>query len=256
MNEPQAIRRTRQVFLMDAAASGVMGFALLTIAGLLSAPFGIPAVMLRGVGIVLLPFAAWLVHLATRPTVGAGAVRIVVACNVAWVVASVLVLVGGWLSPTAIGTSFIVAQAAAVAVFAWLEGTSVRTPPTTAKRMEATGGRSVLAVGHLRNVAIGPEIAEYLRWIDGTLMPFGGHFLVHGGPTESLEGTWTGDLVIIEFPDRERALGWYHSEAYQAILPLRTRNAEGEVVLVDTVGPSHRATDILPDLEMAVDLVG
>jgi uncharacterized protein (DUF1330 family) len=227
---------------MDAAASGAMGLAFLTIAGPLSGLLGLPAVMLRWVGVVLLPFAAWLAHLGSRRTRGVDAVRIVVACNVAWVAASVVALLGGWLSPTAMGTSFIIAQAAVVAVFARLQGASIQT-----EGMRSNRGRSVFAVAHLRNVAMGPEIVEYVRRIDATLEPFGGRFLVHGGRTEPIEGSWSGDLVIIQFPDRERARGWYHSGEYQAILALRAKNSEGEVILVDTVAPSHRATDILGD---------
>ena len=104
---------------------------------------------------------------------------------------------------------------------------------------------ATLAVAHLRNVSMGPDIVAYLAAIDGTMAPFGGRFLVHGGATEVLEGTWSGDLIIIEFPDRAHARGWYYSDAYQAILPLRTRHAECEVLFIDTVPPDHKATDIL-----------
>jgi uncharacterized protein (DUF1330 family) len=102
-----------------------------------------------------------------------------------------------------------------------------------------------LAVANLRNVEMGPAIVEYLERIDATMAPFGGRFLVHGGPIELLEGRWSGDLIILEFPDRESARRWYHSADYQAILPLRTRHAEGDVLLIDTVPGDHRATDIL-----------
>jgi uncharacterized protein (DUF1330 family) len=104
---------------------------------------------------------------------------------------------------------------------------------------------STYAVAHLRSVTMGPEIVEYLQRIDSTLEPFGGRFLVHGGEIELLEGNWAGDLVIIEFPDRERARGWYGSTAYRAILPLRTNNSEGDVIFIDTVPVDHRATDVL-----------
>ena len=33
-------------------------------------------------------------------------------------------------------------------------------------------------------------------------------------------------MVVIEFPDRDHALEWYDSPAYQAILPLRTENTD------------------------------
>lgn len=107
------------------------------------------------------------------------------------------------------------------------------------------------AVANLRNVRLGPSIAEYLRRIDDTLAPFGGRFLVHGEPVERLEGQWDGNLVVIAFPDRDSARGWYRSDAYQAILPLRIDNADGDTFLVDTVDPDHRATDVLAPLGLA-----
>lgn len=102
-----------------------------------------------------------------------------------------------------------------------------------------------LAIANLRNVDLGPAIVEYLERIDATLEPFAGRFLVHGDPLESIEGHWSGHIVVIEFPDRERARGWYCSEAYQAILPLRTEHAECDVCFVDTVLEGHRAPDVL-----------
>jgi uncharacterized protein (DUF1330 family) len=104
---------------------------------------------------------------------------------------------------------------------------------------------SAYAIGHLHNVTMGPGIVEYLRRIDGTLEPFGGQFIIHGGSVEVLEGSWSGDLIVIAFPDIGRARAWYSSAAYQEILPLRRDNAEGAIVIMDGVPPTHRATDIL-----------
>ena len=101
------------------------------------------------------------------------------------------------------------------------------------------------AVGHLTNVEMGPAIVAYLEAIDATLAPFGGKFVIHGGHKEPLEGEWQGDIIVIAFPDRAAARAWYASPAYQAILRLRTRNSQGNVILIDGVGSDHRATDIL-----------
>lgn len=101
------------------------------------------------------------------------------------------------------------------------------------------------AIAHLRNVSMGPAIVEYLERIDGTLEPFGGHFIIHGGMPAVKEGTWRGDLIVIAFPDRARAEAWYAAPAYQAIKNLRSDHSEGEVLLIDGVDASHRATDIL-----------
>lgn len=101
------------------------------------------------------------------------------------------------------------------------------------------------AVGIISETRFGPEIKEYLERIDATLAPHGGKFRVHGGPYEALEGTWQSDLIMIEFPDMERARQWYRSSAYQAIKPLRADNTDGVIFLVEGVGDSHRATDLL-----------
>lgn len=92
---------------------------------------------------------------------------------------------------------------------------------------------------------MGPEIRAYLEAIDATLAPFGGRFLVHGGRADVLEGAWTGDLIVIAFPNRARASAWYASDAYRRILKLRTRHSDGVVILVDGVRGNHIATDVL-----------
>jgi uncharacterized protein (DUF1330 family) len=101
------------------------------------------------------------------------------------------------------------------------------------------------AIARLRNVNVGPDIAAYLARIDATLAPFQGQFIIHGGPKIELEGSWPEDLIAIAFPDLARARAWYASPAYQEILALRTRNSSGDVILIEGVGPDHKATDIL-----------
>lgn len=102
------------------------------------------------------------------------------------------------------------------------------------------------AIAHLREVEFGADIVEYLRRIDATLEPFGGRFVVHGAQPEVVEGPFPGHLVVIGFPSREQARAWYDSPAYREILPLRTGSSDGVAVIVDGVGPGHRATDLLP----------
>jgi len=102
------------------------------------------------------------------------------------------------------------------------------------------------AIAHLRNVILGPEIIAYLEAIDATLAPFGGKFVLHGaGNRRMLEGTFPSDIIMLSFPNRTAAEDWYASPAYQAILPLRTRNSDGDVLLIDGVDDDHKATDIL-----------
>ena len=101
------------------------------------------------------------------------------------------------------------------------------------------------AVANLTNVRLGPPVVEYLRRIDATLAPFGGRFVIHGGEPHHLEGRWTGTLIVIGFPDMAAAKAWYASPAYQAILHLRTDNADGEAFLIEGSPDDHLATDVL-----------
>ncbi|MCX4096142.1 DUF1330 domain-containing protein [Nocardia sp. alder85J] len=101
------------------------------------------------------------------------------------------------------------------------------------------------AVAHLYNVDANAQIAEYLERIDATLAPFGGRFIVHGGRQFVAEGPRDAVPIVIEFPDYAAAQGWYRSADYQAILPLRTGNADGIATLADYCGDGHAATDVL-----------
>lgn len=101
------------------------------------------------------------------------------------------------------------------------------------------------AVAHLSEVNLGADIVTYLERIDATLAPYGGRFLIHGGTATVVEGPWSGNLIVIEFPTPEDAAAWYASDAYQEILPLRRNNARGWAILVDGVPDDHVATDVL-----------
>jgi len=95
------------------------------------------------------------------------------------------------------------------------------------------------ALAHLRASSPHPDIITYLERIQATLDPFHGRFVIHGGALEVAEGEWPGSAVLIEFPDMEQGRAWYASPAYQDILPLRTDHIEGDVILVEGVGPDY-----------------
>ena len=107
------------------------------------------------------------------------------------------------------------------------------------------------AIAHLQDVRLGAEIIDYIARIDETLVPYDGQFLIHGATPEIVEGPWPGDLVIVAFPDMERARAWYDSPGYRAILPLRTENARSTTMIVKGVGPGYRAADFLAKAGLA-----
>jgi len=116
----------RRVLVLDAVISGATGALLALGAGTLDGLLGLPTILLREAGIVLLPFAAAVLWLATRATQPRGAVWTVVAINGAWAAASLLLLVSPWVAPTALGYAFVIAQALVVAVFAELQVMGLR----------------------------------------------------------------------------------------------------------------------------------
>ena len=101
------------------------------------------------------------------------------------------------------------------------------------------------AVAVIRETRFNDDVVKYLQSIDETLAPFSGKYIIHGGPYQPLEGSWEGDLVIIEFPSMEDAQAWYDSDEYASIRHLRTGNTEGDVVLVQGVADGHKGADIL-----------
>ena len=110
---------------------------------------------------------------------------------------------------------------------------------------------SAYALAHLREIDPHPEILEYLERIQATLDPFSGKFIVHGGATDIREGTWPGNIVIIEFPSMAEARSWYESPAYQRILPLRTRHIAGDTIFVEGVEPNHNSAKMAAELRAA-----
>ena len=79
-------------------------------------------------------------------------------------------------------------------------------------------------------------VAEYGSKVEETIQAFGGQFLARGGEVSYREGEKLGDIdVIVEFPDRQSAIAWEESEQYQAILPGRTDNTTGNVIITDGI---------------------
>ena len=112
---PEAIL-VRRLLQLDAAACVVNGAVYLALGGVLDSVLGVDASLLWPLGGLLLAWAAFLWYAASslRP----GATWVVIGANVGWAVVSLVVLAGGWLSPTTVGGVWIAVQALAVAALA------------------------------------------------------------------------------------------------------------------------------------------
>ena len=77
---------------------------------------------------------------------------------------------------------------------------------------------------------------EYVPPIAATLEPFGGRVLAASDDAVTLEGALPpGRTVIIEFPDLDRARGWYSSDAYAPLLELRESLATTSLAILPGV---------------------
>ena len=97
------------------------------------------------------------------------------------------------------------------------------------------------ALAHLHNPNPHPEVIEYIERVQSTLDPYEGTFVAHGPAVDVKEGEWPGTVVIVRFPDLERANAWYDSPAYREILPLRADNIDGSTIVFEGVDPGYDA---------------
>lgn len=81
-----------------------------------------------------------------------------------------------------------------------------------------------------------PELyEEYKKHTLGTIEKFGGRFLVRGVKTESLEGDWNPErLVILEFPNVDTAKSWWSSPEYSKIKTIRYEAAKSKMLVVES----------------------
>ena len=69
--------------------------------------------------------------------------------------------------------------------------------------------------------------AEYRDQVPATLQPWGAELVFRGRQRAAFAGVNPhADIVVIRFPGEAAAEGWFNSEAYQALIPLRQQAAE------------------------------
>jgi uncharacterized protein (DUF1330 family) len=77
---------------------------------------------------------------------------------------------------------------------------------------------------------------EYAAQVPATLAPFGGRYLARAGKITPVEGDPPkGNIVVIAFDSVGQAEAWEHSQAYEAIKPLRHKSAISRIFIVQGV---------------------
>jgi len=126
------VTNLRFALLADAVASGATALMMIAGADLLTGLLGLPVSLMRVAGFVLVPYVAFVAFIGTRPYIPHGAVKAIVAMNIAWVLASVGLLASGFVAPTMLGYAFVIFQAVVVGVFAELQIIGLRRERVTA----------------------------------------------------------------------------------------------------------------------------
>lgn len=116
----------RRALQADAVASAATGLLLVAGAGLLTDWLGLPVALMRFAGLSLLPFAAIVLFVGLRQTPPRIAVLAIIAYNAMWTFDSFVLLVSGFVTPTLLGSAFIVMQAVTVGALAMLQWIGVK----------------------------------------------------------------------------------------------------------------------------------
>lgn len=90
-------------------------------------------------------------------------------------------------------------------------------------------------IGHI-TVKDPEQWSIYVDGVKKSLLPFAAEVLFRGRLTSVLAGDLPYQLtVVIRFPDQATLQEWYHSEDYQAIIPVRDRAADVVIVAYEEV---------------------
>ena len=84
------------------------------------------------------------------------------------------------------------------------------------------------------NVTDWDKYNEYIKVTPGIITKFGGRFIVRGGETVTFEGPeekWR--IVVVEFPDLEKAKEFYYSPEYTDAKKIREGAALAQFVAID-----------------------
>jgi uncharacterized protein (DUF1330 family) len=80
------------------------------------------------------------------------------------------------------------------------------------------------------------EYEAYKKLTPAAVAAYDGRFVVRGGQTETLEGDWKPErIVVVEFPTVERAKEWWNSELYSTAKVIRQRAAKTNMIIVQGI---------------------
>ncbi len=79
---------------------------------------------------------------------------------------------------------------------------------------------------------------DYKRLAPAAIAQYGGRYLVRGGATETLEGAWSPQrIVVLEFPDMAAVRRFYDSPEYRQARAVRSGAATMKMIAVPGMAP-------------------
>jgi len=86
------------------------------------------------------------------------------------------------------------------------------------------------------NITNKEQYSEYLNQVTSIAEKYGGEYIVRGGKTKTMLGSWDYErTVVIKFPTYNAALEWYNCEEYEPIKKIREDNSEGNLIIIEGV---------------------
>ena len=84
------------------------------------------------------------------------------------------------------------------------------------------------------NITNPENYKEYIEKVVKVTEKFGGKYIVRGGATTKIEGTFPHPrTVVIQFPSYKDALRWYNSDEYKPIREIRFKNAKSIAIIIE-----------------------
>ena len=77
---------------------------------------------------------------------------------------------------------------------------------------------------------------EYVEKVKPTAEKYGGEYIVRGGTSITVEGSWEHPrTVVIKFPTYDKAMEWYNSVEYKPIKQIRLDNAKSNGMIIEGI---------------------
>ncbi|MET0311994.1 MAG: hypothetical protein ABW051_08090, partial [Burkholderiaceae bacterium] len=116
----------RNVLIADSISCLGSGALQVAFTGAMASLLGLPAQLLMASGVFLLAYGAFVGWLSTRRPAPRPIIWLLVVGNLGWAAGCLLLLVSGYVAPTALGVAWVVIQELTVSVLAQLQWLGLR----------------------------------------------------------------------------------------------------------------------------------